>query len=153
MVLEIVALLGPKRPRHPFQKHVGVAHDRGQRGAQLVAHRGQEVRLQGIDFLQAIEAALQLQILLLQRTVALLHRLQVHLVRQEHPVTGEDEHVDDGAKVGQHPVNGASSGARRMRSISSFAELGVNPGPMSNNVSGNSFRSSGTNGPSTARPR
>ncbi len=68
---EVLALLGGERPAQPLEHHLGVADDARERRAELVAHRGEEVRLQPVELLQLGEALLELPVLLLQLAVAL----------------------------------------------------------------------------------
>ncbi len=92
---EVLALLGGERAAQPLQHHLGVADDAGERGAQLVAHGGEEVRLEPVELLQLGVALLELPVLLLQLAVALLDRLDVEPGGDEVLVAGEDQHVEE----------------------------------------------------------
>ncbi len=117
---EVLALLLGERPAQPLQHHLRVADDAGERGAQLVAHGGDEVGLEPVQLLEPQVAGLQLPVLLLQLAVALLHRLDVEPGRDQALVPGEDHHVEQVHEVpqdllgglGRHPAD-ASACRRR----------------------------------------
>jgi hypothetical protein len=85
---------GVELARDPLGEHLAVADDRRERRAELVAHRGEEVRLEAVELLQAVVGLLELLVLLLELAVALLHAREVHRAREERLVPAEEDEIE-----------------------------------------------------------
>jgi hypothetical protein len=81
---QALLLLLADRPELPLEDVVGVALDRGERRAQLVAHVGEQVRLQPVQLLQLLVGGAELD-------VGLLELLDVLLEAAGHVVEGLGE--------------------------------------------------------------
>ncbi len=92
--LHEVELLGGELPGEPLAEHLAVADDRGERRAELVADGREEIALEPIELLQAIERLLEPRRLLFELAIALAHAHEVHLARHEGLVAAEQDEVE-----------------------------------------------------------
>ena len=113
---ELGALLGLEIGR--VEQDLGERADRGQRRAQLVADRGQEVVLELVELAQALVGLAQLGGGLLERLRLLLQPLAVldglrGLVQDLHEIVGAD-HLAAHDRAHHHPRTGRADGAREL---------------------------------------
>lgn len=83
--LDELFLLAHQLARDAGRQHVGVADDAGERGSELVAHGGEEVRLEAVELLEAVVRLLERVVLLGQLAVALPNARDVHLAGEGTP--------------------------------------------------------------------